>query len=117
MSLERLADLVMLVPLVFKELKVFLARMVSTGLVVILVSMALLVWPVFLDQLDRRAIQDQRETKVMLVSLVLLVLSIIEVLKVTWVLLVNLDHVVMLHGDPDKAFKETEHKIESTVRM
>ena len=53
MSLERLADLVMLVPLVFKELKVFLARMVSTGLVVILVSMALL------DQLDRRLSQDQ----------------------------------------------------------
>jgi len=94
--LARPDDLVMLVHPVSKELKVFLARTVSTELAVILVSTEHLVFLVFQDLLDRRASLDQKETKVMPVLLVLLVLLVLKVLratavlKVTWDLLVNL---------------------------
>merc|ERR1712176_645780 len=80
---ERQDDLVMLVQLVFKVHKVFLARTVSTELAVILVSTAHLVFLVFQDLLDRRASPDQRETSDMLVLLVSLALLVLKVHKVT----------------------------------
>merc|ERR1712176_749200 len=89
-------DLVMLVQLVSKVHKVFLARTVSTELAVILVSTAHLVSLVFQDLLDRRANPDQRETRDMLVLLVSLVLLFLKVHRVTVVLKVISDLLVSL---------------------